>query len=348
MQREQNVALLPKPDSQNYPNLSDNSPDLIVALLNHYSFDLGGFSANELVAGWRQEYPVAWLRLAIIEALYQGRYKAISVQQILTIWQRRKQSTYHFNLEFETLICSKLPEDFPSHNKISLLPLPHNHSNGKVNTKMTSKLGATRKATSLNNQANNQANNGKRTEPSLISLPNQSHSSHLYNSSDQLNSSEIPREISETLQSETLHRNRQTQTIEPRNNTNSNSFWKNQQENPNTIDNVEVRNTSDDSQIAPEDITTDNDNYYYQSQKIVPSTQVFLSAYKKHQLFGQKRNLTPSEEYLVNSESNLSDKLAKFVPPNITHPPIGQFTPDNSDRSESFTCKLRAIAQDEV
>ena len=106
MQREQNVALLPKPDSQNYPTQLDNSPHLAVALLNHYSFDLGECSANELVALWRREYPVAWLRLAIIEALYQGRYKAISVQQILTIWQRRKQCTYHFNLEFETLICS--------------------------------------------------------------------------------------------------------------------------------------------------------------------------------------------------------------------------------------------------
>ncbi|MDB9376454.1 hypothetical protein, partial [Nodularia sphaerocarpa] len=42
--------------------------------------------------------------------LYQGRYKGISVQQILAFWQRRGQVIYHFNMEFERLICSKFPE----------------------------------------------------------------------------------------------------------------------------------------------------------------------------------------------------------------------------------------------
>ncbi|QSJ20865.1 hypothetical protein JYQ62_19130 [Nostoc sp. UHCC 0702] len=86
------------------------SADLAAALLVHYSFDLSGYSASELVNRWQSQYPTHWLHVAVIEALYQGRYKGISVQQILAFWQRRGQATYHFNMEFERLICSKFPE----------------------------------------------------------------------------------------------------------------------------------------------------------------------------------------------------------------------------------------------
>ncbi|MGC9526797.1 MAG: hypothetical protein ACP5D7_14790 [Limnospira sp.] len=79
------------------------------ALLNHYSFDLGGKPAGQIVANWTQNYEVSWLPIAVIEALYLGRYKAISVSQILAHWKRRKESVYHFNSEFERLVCNKLP-----------------------------------------------------------------------------------------------------------------------------------------------------------------------------------------------------------------------------------------------
>ncbi|MBW4635429.1 MAG: hypothetical protein KME30_27115 [Iphinoe sp. HA4291-MV1] len=88
----------------------DTSADLAIALLIHYSFDLSGYSASELVDFWQKQYPGNWLHLAVIEALYQGRYKGISVQQILTCWQRRGQAICHFNMEFERLICSKFPK----------------------------------------------------------------------------------------------------------------------------------------------------------------------------------------------------------------------------------------------
>lgn len=80
-------------------------------LLANYYFDLRGYQACDLVETWLNNYPGNWLRLAVIEALYQGRYKAISVEQILGIWHRRNQALYHFNYEFETLICSKLPPE---------------------------------------------------------------------------------------------------------------------------------------------------------------------------------------------------------------------------------------------
>ena len=79
------------------------------ALLTHYSFDLGGYTAEQLIQQWLGDYQAHWLRLAVIEALYQGRYKAISVAQILALWRRRGQPIFHFNHEFERLVCRKFP-----------------------------------------------------------------------------------------------------------------------------------------------------------------------------------------------------------------------------------------------
>lgn len=86
------------------------SAALAATLLVHYSFDLNGYSTSELIDKWKKNYPTNWLHLGVIEALYQGRYKAVSVQQILNLWQRRDQVIYHFNTEFERLICSQFPE----------------------------------------------------------------------------------------------------------------------------------------------------------------------------------------------------------------------------------------------
>jgi hypothetical protein len=102
--------------------VTDNYADLATALLTHYSFDLSGYSASELIRRWQANYPIDWLHIAVIEALYQGRYKAVSVQQILNFWQRRGQATYHFNMEFQRLICSKFPESLTSISTPVLYP----------------------------------------------------------------------------------------------------------------------------------------------------------------------------------------------------------------------------------
>ncbi|MFY7804769.1 MAG: hypothetical protein ACOVQ7_15220 [Limnoraphis robusta] len=83
---------------------------IAAALLNHYSFDLGDYSSEQMIDRWAENYEYYWIYLAVIEALYQGRYKSISVAQILSIWQRRGKPIYHFNLEFEQLISHNLPE----------------------------------------------------------------------------------------------------------------------------------------------------------------------------------------------------------------------------------------------
>lgn len=138
MRREQNVALLPILKTEQLAPVADNSPNLAIGLLTHYSFDLGGYSASELVNRWRKDYAMNWLRLAIIEALYQGRYKAVSVQQILTLWHRRGQATYHFNMEFENLICSKLPEDLTAAPNVSAFLPPPSDSQEEKSNKVTS------------------------------------------------------------------------------------------------------------------------------------------------------------------------------------------------------------------
>jgi hypothetical protein len=82
-----------------------------IDLLTHYSFDLGNRTALQLIEQWLERYPASWIRWAVIECLYQGRYKAISADQILQLWHRRDQPCYHFSYEFERLVCHKFPRN---------------------------------------------------------------------------------------------------------------------------------------------------------------------------------------------------------------------------------------------
>jgi len=89
------------------------------ALMVCYSFDLGGYSIDRLMGVWLNDYSPNWVRLAAIEALYQGRYKAISVDQILFSWHRRGQPCPHFNPEFERLI-GQFPQDLAAAEAVEL------------------------------------------------------------------------------------------------------------------------------------------------------------------------------------------------------------------------------------
>ncbi|MFN5516546.1 MAG: hypothetical protein ACK5CA_17885 [Cyanobacteriota bacterium] len=81
----------------------------ILELLQRYRFDLKGHPPLALLEGWRAQFPSDWIPLAVIEALYQGRYKAISVEHLLARWQERGQPAVHFNPDFERLVAEKLP-----------------------------------------------------------------------------------------------------------------------------------------------------------------------------------------------------------------------------------------------
>jgi hypothetical protein len=78
--------------------------DIAIALLQHYSFDLGGYTIRDLTRAWADFRP-EWVRQAVIEALFQGRYKAVSVTQILYLWERKGEPSYRHNHEFERLVC---------------------------------------------------------------------------------------------------------------------------------------------------------------------------------------------------------------------------------------------------
>jgi hypothetical protein len=91
----------PKPD-----NLTKRDAE---ALLQHYSFDLGNRPLQVVIAEWQTIFSLDWIKLAVIEALYLGRYKAVSVEQILRSWVRRKQPVPHFSYEFEHLVCDRFP-----------------------------------------------------------------------------------------------------------------------------------------------------------------------------------------------------------------------------------------------
>ena len=75
------------------------------ALLEGYRFELGDHDAPQWVSLWLEFYRPTWIRDAVVEALYQGRYKSVSVRQILELWQRRGQPIRHDTHDFEAAVC---------------------------------------------------------------------------------------------------------------------------------------------------------------------------------------------------------------------------------------------------
>ncbi len=87
--------------------VQEASTNQIATILSNYGFEMRGYTAQELMQRWLRDYPLRWIKMAVVEALYQGRYKVISIEEILKIWFRRGQPTYHFTYEFERLVCEK-------------------------------------------------------------------------------------------------------------------------------------------------------------------------------------------------------------------------------------------------
>lgn len=84
------------------------------SLIDSYAFDLGGKDPQELLNSWLEIYSASWIGLATVEALYLGRYKAVSIEHILNVWLRIGTPNPHFTYEFERLICRKLPKHLSS------------------------------------------------------------------------------------------------------------------------------------------------------------------------------------------------------------------------------------------
>ncbi|MEH2145970.1 hypothetical protein [Nostoc sp.] len=237
--------------------LPDTSANLAIALLINYSFDLSGYSANELVERWQTQYPLNWLHLAVIEALYQGRYKGVSVQQILVFWQRRDQATYHFNMEFERMICSKFPQRLTSSPAPALPPAKKDPTVEKV------------------------------TSPQLPPAKIRNGYQHSNTATLQLKSYEQKTSLSEE---EGKQEDRDNKTV--------------------------LKSPL--------------------SGKFASSATLQLSSTVSQRQI--------SQESPPSSPSPFHHKRAKLLPPAAIHAPIGQFTPEKSDRSESFTSKLKAMS----
>lgn len=82
-----------------------------IALMNYYSFDLEEYTTKDLIVKWSKKYPHFWLPLAVLEAIYQGRLKAISVEHILQLWHRHGNPNYQFNQDFEQLVSHNVYVD---------------------------------------------------------------------------------------------------------------------------------------------------------------------------------------------------------------------------------------------
>ncbi|UKP00124.1 hypothetical protein [Nostoc sp. UHCC 0870] len=219
--------------------------NLAIALLIHYSFDLSGYSASELIHRWRKQYPPDWLHLAVIEALYQGRYKGISVQQILAFWLRRGQVIYHFNMEFERLICSQFPASLTATTTTAL----NFHQQPTVSERVTHD-----------------------PDPVLVASP----------------------------PVENGHGSQQTSSIQ--------------------LMNVKQLETVSQEATQP-------------TPKVLAASRVGVMT------AAVQPRLKPAE--IPSQEIN-------DPPITLNHPPIGQFTPAKSDRSESFTSKLKAMSEDQI
>ncbi|MEH1921514.1 hypothetical protein [Nostoc sp.] len=238
--------------------LPDTSANLAIALLINYSFDLSGYSANELVERWQTQYPLNWLHLAVIEALYQGRYKAVSVQQILVFWQRRDQATYHFNMEFERMVCSKFPQSLTSPPTPALAPAKKNPTVERV------------------------------TSPQLP--PSKIRNGYQYSNTAtlQLKSSQPKASLAEE---EGKQEDRENKT---------------------------ALKSSLSGKFASS------------------ATLQLASAVSQRQTSQESPPPSPSLSH--------HQRQPKLLPPATIHAPIGQFTPETSDRSDSFTSKLKAMS----
>ncbi|HIK38452.1 MAG: hypothetical protein NZ901_06340 [Geminocystis sp.] len=92
--------------------------------MRFYNFELNGYRMRDLLVKWTRRYPQSWIPLAVAEAIYQGRLKAISVEQILNSWMRRGSVVQSFNYEFLHLIQPEVEEevgDVGEYNNMALV-----------------------------------------------------------------------------------------------------------------------------------------------------------------------------------------------------------------------------------
>lgn len=81
-----------------------------VMFMERYRFDLDQLRGDAWVRSWEQRFPGLWVIPAVVEALYQGRYKAASVEQLLKMWRERNCPRLSFSLEFARKVWPEVTE----------------------------------------------------------------------------------------------------------------------------------------------------------------------------------------------------------------------------------------------
>ncbi len=84
--------------------------NFITTVIDRYGLELDGHQVDTIIVDWFQKYDNAWIVKAIIESLYRGRYKIVSVDNILKDWQRLGKPRSNFTPEYEREILQNLPD----------------------------------------------------------------------------------------------------------------------------------------------------------------------------------------------------------------------------------------------
>ncbi|HEY9647829.1 MAG TPA: DnaD domain protein [Chroococcidiopsis sp.] len=100
----------------------------VSALLSYYSFDVAADEIDSIVKEWLDNYSPKWVIAAVVEAIFQGRYKIASVDTILLNWYLNGQPQHHFDNEFADLVCSKLFKAVPD-DPVPVNPSGHSAAN---------------------------------------------------------------------------------------------------------------------------------------------------------------------------------------------------------------------------
>lgn len=90
--------------------MSNLDHQFIATVIDRYGLAADGERVDNLVATWLQKYDRTWIVRAIVECVHQGRYKLISVDRILQIWQRLGTPRLSFSAEYERDLLQDLPE----------------------------------------------------------------------------------------------------------------------------------------------------------------------------------------------------------------------------------------------
>jgi hypothetical protein len=89
--------------------MSYSQTSLIAIVIKTYGLALDDRQVEAVLVTWLQTYDSAWIIKALVESLYRGRYKLISVDNILKDWQRIGKPRYNFTPEYEREIFQKIP-----------------------------------------------------------------------------------------------------------------------------------------------------------------------------------------------------------------------------------------------